>query len=166
MRKTKEDYIGMTKMMNCGLNATIIAYRNSKDIDIQFENGTVRKHVCTGSFRKGEISEKIFTTTRYIGQTKMMNYGLNATIIAYRKFNDIDVQFETGTVRKHVNICNFTRRKITYPEAKLFGIYTIQKKAFVFHNKTYFCVSYTKNKAEMMDIMSVDDMKNRMNEIS
>lgn len=38
--------------------ATIIAYRNNKDIDICFENGVVKEHMCYSNFAKGDISDK------------------------------------------------------------------------------------------------------------
>ncbi len=46
-------------MMNCGYMATIIAYRGRKDIDVKFEDGTIREHREYRSFTAGEISNKI-----------------------------------------------------------------------------------------------------------
>ena len=43
-------------MMNCVMKATIIAYRNSQDIDVQFEDGTIVKHKRIGNFRGGHIA--------------------------------------------------------------------------------------------------------------
>ena len=47
-----EKYIGVTCTMNCGLEATIIAYRTYNDIDIQFEDGTIRLHTNVKSLDK------------------------------------------------------------------------------------------------------------------
>ena len=55
MPKTKNDYLNMTKMMNCGLKATIIEYNSSKDITVQFENNIIRKHMRTAEFNTGRI---------------------------------------------------------------------------------------------------------------
>lgn len=43
-------------MMSCGMKATIIAYRNCNDIDVQFEDGTIVKHKRIGNFRGGHIA--------------------------------------------------------------------------------------------------------------
>lgn len=107
-----EKYIGVTCTMNCGLEATIIAYRTYNDIDIQFEDGTIRLHTNVKSFNKGQIAYPQNLPERYIGMSNAMNCGLTATIIAYRKYKDIDVQFEDGTVRKHVSVMSFVNREI------------------------------------------------------
>ncbi len=44
--------------MENSLSAAIIAYRNNKDIDVRFENGIVRKHICCSNFVRGDISDK------------------------------------------------------------------------------------------------------------
>lgn len=37
---------------------------------------------------------------------------LNATIVKYRKYKDIDCRFEDGTVRKHVSVMSFVNKEI------------------------------------------------------
>ena len=37
-------YIGQTRVMNCGAKATVIAYQNSDNITIRFEDGRVKEH--------------------------------------------------------------------------------------------------------------------------
>ena len=49
-------YLGDVKTMNNGMDAIVIKYRNYKDIDIEFEDGTVRKHVAYQTFKRGEIA--------------------------------------------------------------------------------------------------------------
>lgn len=44
-----------TRVMKDGNKATIIAYCNCNNIDVQFENGCVRKHVRYEKFKIGEI---------------------------------------------------------------------------------------------------------------
>jgi hypothetical protein len=48
--------IDETHMMNCGMQATIIAYRSNQDIDIQFEDNTVVKNRTYNAFIKGGIA--------------------------------------------------------------------------------------------------------------
>ena len=110
-----EKYVGQTRTMNCGIKATIIAYRNRCDMDIKFENGIVREHVKMSCFQKGQIGpiprdKKMY----YIGQTRTMSCGMKATIITYRGCDDIDVQFEDGSINKHKRTDAFQMGKIAH----------------------------------------------------
>lgn len=55
MKSIKNERIGISMMMNCGMKATIIAYRQYSDIDIQFEDGTIVKHKRYDHFKTGAI---------------------------------------------------------------------------------------------------------------
>ena len=89
--------IGETRIMNCGKKATIIAYRKSSDIDIEFEDGVKVYNRSYWSFTQGEIAYPGF---KYLydrtGEQKLMNCGMFATIIRYGSAKDIDVKFENG----------------------------------------------------------------------
>ena len=80
--------IGTTKTMNCGLKATVIAYRGCRDIDVQFEDGTIREHTAMQYFRKGNIlpnqqNSKTENIKKYTGMTRTMKCGMKATIVTY-----------------------------------------------------------------------------------
>ena len=110
--------LGESNIMNCGLNATIIEYREFDDIDIKFEDGVVVKHRRYGEFLKGSISHpnsKEMSRKKYIGETKTMTNGLKATIIAFRNSNDIDIEFEDGTIVKHKGHSAFSVGRIKHP---------------------------------------------------
>ena len=82
---TKTDRLGETRMMNCGMEATIIRYGRCDDIDVRFEDGAVAKNKAYKAFKKGEIANpniKTFTEVR-LGETRVMNCGMEATIIRY-----------------------------------------------------------------------------------
>ena len=51
-------WIGETKMMNCGLTATIIEASGYHDITIQFEDGLIRHHCRKDRFNNGSIAHK------------------------------------------------------------------------------------------------------------
>ena len=53
--KTKYRYIGISKMMNCGLLATIIDYKDCRNITIQFEDGLIKEGVRSDHFMKGKV---------------------------------------------------------------------------------------------------------------
>ena len=112
-RGTKAYHIGQTRTMNCGLKATITAYENDKDVNVQFENGDIREHINITYFRDGKLTPTTLDfKKKYVGQTRTMNCGLNATVIVYRNSKDIDVQFENGTIRKHRDIASFEKGAI------------------------------------------------------
>lgn len=56
----KNKYIGLTNKMNCGMNCTIIDFRNTKDIDVQFEDGNIIKNRNYYCFLKGKILNNNF----------------------------------------------------------------------------------------------------------
>lgn len=52
----KFDYrIGETRTMSTGLKATVIAYRNTNNVDLQFENGIIAKDRSYDAFKRGSI---------------------------------------------------------------------------------------------------------------
>lgn len=55
------------------------------------------------------MSEKIDRT----GEKKLMNCGFEAEIIEYRSFNDIDVKFSNGLIRRHVRYKDFIIGKLS-----------------------------------------------------
>ena len=107
---TKIDRLGETRMMNCGMEATIIRYRKAIDIDVRFEDGTVAEHKEYSKFKKGGIVNPNFNPR--LGETRMMNSGMEATIIRYGNATDIDVRFEDGTIVKNRTYSAFKKRKI------------------------------------------------------
>lgn len=44
-----------TRMMNCGMEATITSYLNTRDIAVRFADGTMVEHKDYGCFKKGSI---------------------------------------------------------------------------------------------------------------
>lgn len=56
------DRTGETIVNNQGLKATIIKYRNAKDIDIEFEDGYIEKHVIYKNFKDKCIESRFFPT--------------------------------------------------------------------------------------------------------
>ena len=96
MKASAENRLGETRMMNCGMKATIIRYGGCNDIDVRFEGGTVVKDRQYKDFKKGKIANQNFNPR--LGETQMMNCGMKATIIRYNGVRDIDVRFEDGTI--------------------------------------------------------------------
>ena len=110
--------LGETRMMNCGMEATIIRYGRCEDINIRFEDGAVVEHKTYKAFKKGGIANPNIKVFR-LGETRMMNCGMEATIIRYEKYTDIDVCFEDGTMVEHKAYNAFKKGEIAHSLIKL-----------------------------------------------
>ena len=120
MKAFAKNRLGETRMMNCGMEATIIRYGGVRDIDVCFKDGTVAEHKVYNAFEKGNIAHPSTTAKARLGETRMMNCGMEATIIRYGKYIDIDVRFEDGTVVKHKSYGKFKKGEIANPNIKTF----------------------------------------------
>lgn len=117
---SKIDRVGETRIMNCGMEATIIRYGGATDIDVHFEDGTVVKHKTYRAFKKGSISNPNIKASAEtcLGETRMMNCGMEATIIRYNTGKDIDVRFEDGAVVEHKEYSKFKKGEIANTNIK------------------------------------------------
>lgn len=135
--KCSNQNLGLTIRQFCGMNATCIGYKSNHDIDVQFEDGTIVKKRCMSNFLKGFIKNPTFYDELYkdrtLNKTIQMKNGMKATCIAYRKNNDIDIQFEDGTIVYNVQTSHFTRGAVKHPSynsesLKLSNIYLNETK--------------------------------------
>ena len=114
------DILNTTRMMNCGMNATCIAYRNANDIDVKFEDGYIKTHTQKQLFVRGCIKNpnqpdaKIIKSS-CVGKKVKQHNGLFAECIIYRNTHDIDIQFEDGIVVEHKNKRDFLMGGIAHP---------------------------------------------------
>lgn len=53
--RAKKRYIGISKKMKCGLMATIIDYKDCKNVTIQFEDGQIREGIRSDHFMSGKV---------------------------------------------------------------------------------------------------------------
>lgn len=107
--------IGEVRTMQSGAECKIIEYRNSCDIDVEFEDGTIVRHKEYKSFVHGLIRNKNITASKHIGKSNTMNNGMRAVIVNYRAYGDIDVEFEDGVIVKHRAMNAFKAGKIRHP---------------------------------------------------
>ncbi len=105
-------HINEERVMNNGMKATIIAYRNVDDIDIQFEDKTVVTNTSYSNFLKGSIRNP----NLHKGETNLMKCGQTAVITDLRNKKDIDIRFEDGTEVKHTNYDRFKAGVIRNPK--------------------------------------------------
>ena len=119
IKVSAENRLSETRMMNCGMKATIIRYDGYDDIDVRFEDEKVVEHRTYGEFKKGGIAHPSTTAKARLGETRMMNCGMEATIIRYENSRDIDVRFEDGAVTEHKGYKEFKNGKIAHRSLSL-----------------------------------------------
>jgi hypothetical protein len=105
---------------------TIIKYHDSSCIDVQFEDGTIKKGVTYYNFKKGEIHNPNITPNNKeiksdrIGESVIASNGQKVTIIEYHDSGNVDVRFEDGTIIRGVAYTRFRKGYIRNPN-KLFS---------------------------------------------
>lgn len=100
-RRNYKDMVGIYRDMNCGIRAKIIEYTSYGNILIEFEDGYITKTRCK-NFENGTIRnpnvQSSYTSNR-VGEEKIMSNGQSSKIIRYGYCDDIDIQFEDGTIK-------------------------------------------------------------------
>ena len=129
-----------TKMMNCGMSATITDYINANDITVRFDDGTPLEHQRYQNFESGTIPHPILGSNIHtaqkseeiknrVGQQAMMKCGMIATIIAHPSSKNITVQFEDGTIVEGKSYYNFQKGSIGHPNIQKWTYNTNKKKS-------------------------------------
>ena len=75
VQNNKNNRVGETKTMNCGLSCTITEYHNSHDINVKFEDGVTLTHKYYRDFLNGLIKHpnKFYRNTTNKKKTKVYN---------------------------------------------------------------------------------------------
>lgn len=116
-RLNESNRLGEERLMNCGLKAKIIRYKNSQDIDVEFEDGYIRKHQCYCHFKNGKLESKKEYESR-VGRSLVMKSGEKATIIRYGNAKDIDVEFDNGSIIYNTYYDSFKFGTLISPNTK------------------------------------------------
>lgn len=122
---SKTKHINEISTATNGQTMKIIEYRKADDIDIQFEDGTIVKNTQYNQFKLGHIHNPKYPIIRrtvqpekYINKTNKNKEGLNMTVISYRRYTDIDIQFDDGTILYNKRYTDFKSGNIKYPKNK------------------------------------------------
>lgn len=155
--------LGERRAMNCGLVAEIIAYRSAKDIDVRFDDGFTAYNRIYLDFKRGNINSLNCVSNR-AGEKRVMNYGMEAEIIAYRDARDIDIEFEDGTVVEHRYYSHFQNGTIRHPNFIIghykgtLSSFTVEKLAYKLKDARdvfYICEC---QKCKLRDILTPREM--------
>lgn len=57
--QARNKYLGMTRIMKCGLSATVIEYIDCKNLTVQFEDGVIKQGVRSDHFMEGKVSHSL-----------------------------------------------------------------------------------------------------------
>lgn len=101
-----ENRVGETSVAKNGMKMTIIAYRSAGDIDVQFEDGAIRRNVGYVHFRDGDVGnyeagmpKTIKKRAEVLGM--QVRNGINGklmTITDFRSYHNVTVTVEDGGV--------------------------------------------------------------------
>lgn len=166
-KNNPEDRIGQNKIANNGMKMTIINYRKADDMDVQFEDGAIVEHTSYGCFKKHDVANPnidMYDHTYKIGEEHLANCGIKMKIIAYRSCKDIDVEFETGLIRKHTRYHKITNGAVLhdFPYTMKNDINLI-RLAYVYNNIAN--IEYLCPKCHLHDIDTINVIKNHKCEI-
>ena len=105
-----------------GKPITIIKYNGAMDIDVQFEDGFIVKNTTYDRFKRQHISRYAKNRGKsnlHIGETNIATNGMQMTVIACRRYSDIDVEFADGTIVTNKSYNDFRRGMIRNPNIPL-----------------------------------------------
>lgn len=113
------DRTGETVITKQGQISTIIRYKDNKEVDIKFEDGTIVTNKSYNDFKRGSVKNPNHLKSireKEVVETKSGKLKL----IKYTNAKNITVQFEDGTTLENKNYGNFKKGNIKNPNEKTF----------------------------------------------
>lgn len=157
--------VGQTKIATNGQKMSIIRYKSATDIDIKFEDGTIVTNKKYCDFQKGTIKNPNAPTkykTKFHNRTGcsiITDEGLKLTITKYVRYEECYMAFQDGAQVKS-DYSRFKQGLIKHPFPYRLGSMTMTRLAYATnHEENFYCYC---NKCGLVDIMSVDEMKNHI----
>ena len=105
------DRVGERKLMKCGMEAEIIRYGGACDIDVRFDDGTIIKHRQYSQYKRGTIANGTAFHKLHVGERRQFKKGWG-TLVAARKYDDVDVKFDDGFLVTSTTYSNFLNGKV------------------------------------------------------
>lgn len=116
-------HIGEHRMMRSGIGCTVTAWRSVQDIDVSFDDGSVKEHVSYSNFKKGGIIGPNQSVVKYSeGYKKRSNNGLMMEVVERLPKNRLLVRFENGE-EKVTTITSFADGSVASDKARKEEIY-------------------------------------------
>jgi len=144
--------IGEEKLNNKGVKMKIIKYINNINIDVEFENGYIKKNVQYRYFKNGSIDHIDYS--KRIGETRTNNFGSKAIVVDYVNSNNVYIEFENNYKMK-CTWQSFDKGSFVSPYCKTVfsvgylgeGKYSISDKWYTHWNGFIQRVHYKKHKS-------------------
>ena len=123
-------HIGEKTVCTNEMIATIIAYRSSQDIDIQFDDGLIVEHVIYNSFRQKSFTHpdrspviwnQSFPGPKDIGRKKRTLDGYRE-LIAINEDRTVDYIDDNGEVVLNGTYLDFLRKNMTLQKSRRKGV--------------------------------------------
>lgn len=89
--------VGEVHTMNDGYPATIIECFGTRNVTLQYEDGTVLKKVRYECVIRGEVRKPL----NLVGNRYINNAGFKYTVTEFFRSDDITVEFDNGVIKKH-----------------------------------------------------------------
>lgn len=152
--------IGETNKASNGLMMTIIDYRGSLDLDVQFEDGVIVTNVEYSKFVSGMIRHPKINPLRKldrIGEISLGSHGLSMQISDYVNVHNVTILFESGYSSSNKHYREFKSGRISHPFPYQIGNISMDKPAYIYNGVGNFYCHCTKCGLE--DIMTVQEMR-------
>ena len=122
-RRASDVHVGETNVNTAGRLMTIVRYNNSKNVAVEFEDGTL---VVTqyANFQRGAVKHPGDAVHRprveaaklnRVGEVSVASNGMQMTIIVYRNNMNVDVQFADGAIAHNVAYHRFLTGAVRHP---------------------------------------------------
>lgn len=116
----------------CGQTIKIIRYDGFRDMDVQFEDGTIVKNTNYRSFKNGTVRHDIVDKDNIVNEISI-NQGMIMKIIGCNNKHSISIEFEDGTTVENKNYTHFINGQIRYPKFTRIQLAYLYKDTKYFH---------------------------------
>lgn len=135
----RDSRVGESIVNMDGERMTIISYKNHSSIEVQFEDGTIRKSDYE-KFRSGKIRNANWRSNKYVGSTVEFKNGLRAIIQTVHDSKHIEIEFETG-YKKMIASGQLANKSTTHPFPYMVGSISIDSFSYRYNDIANFCYS-------------------------
>lgn len=127
--------VGEEKLNIKGNKMKIIKYNGVYDIDVEFENGVIRKNVTYLDFKRGALINVDYS--KRIGEIRHNSYGSKMTVVDYKDTKNVHIKFDNG-YNTVVVWSNFDKGNIKSPYCKsLNGVGYVGEGEYTYDDKWY-----------------------------
>jgi len=109
--------LGEEKLNSQNCKMKIIKYNGCCDIDVEFENGVIRKNLTYGDFKRGCLIAVNYLDR--IGEIRYNNFGSKITVINYVNSDNVYIEYDNG-YKTITTWSNFNSGNIRSPYCKTF----------------------------------------------